>query len=131
MRFLSLSTTALTLLALSTGIAAAASHGNSNVMSGKVAGEVYIMNETHMAVYTYDKDEPGVSNCYGPCADKWPPVLLDADADMPESYTLIKRKDGNMQVAYKNQPLYLWVGDAKIGDMKGDGVGGVWRLARP
>jgi predicted lipoprotein with Yx(FWY)xxD motif len=27
-------------------------------------------------------------------------------------------------------PLYLWQGDKKPGDITGDGVGGVWHLAK-
>ncbi len=131
MKFVKLASTALSILAISAGSALAASHGNANVMSSTVGGVNYIMNKTHMALYTYDKDEKGVSNCYGECAAKWPPATLDANADMPESYTLIKRKDGTMQIAFKGKPLYSWVKDKKIGDISGDGIGGVWRLARP
>jgi predicted lipoprotein with Yx(FWY)xxD motif len=122
---------AIALMLYGTGFAAASSHGNKFVMSAKLGGQVFIMYRDHMSLYTYDKDESGVSNCYDTCAAKWPPAILDADTDMPESYTLIERKDGKMQIAFKGRPLYLWSGDKKIGDIKGDGVGGVWRLARP
>ena len=121
----------ITAFALGSTMASASSHGNKFVMSGPLNGEVYIMAQSHMALYTYDGDALGVSNCYGGCAASWPPAILDADTDMPESYSLIQRKDGTWQVAYKDQPLYLWVGDRKIGDYGGDGIGGVWHLARP
>ncbi|HCQ64264.1 MAG TPA: hypothetical protein DIU07_03395, partial [Rhodobacteraceae bacterium] len=32
---------------------------------------------------------------------------------------------------YKGMPLYLWVQDQAAGDVTGDGVKGVWHLARP
>jgi predicted lipoprotein with Yx(FWY)xxD motif len=32
-------------------------------------------------------------------------------------------------VAYKGKPLYLFIKDAKAGDMTGDGVGDVWHTA--
>ncbi len=109
----------------------AKSHGNDLVHSRKFKGVVYMMNQVHMALYTYDKDAPGVSNCYGLCAENWPPVILDAGAELGENYTLIRRKDGRMQAAYKGRPLYLFTGDRAPGDINGDGVGGVWRLSKP
>ena len=27
-----------------------------------------------MTLYTYDKDQPGMSNCTGQCAGHWPPI---------------------------------------------------------
>jgi len=121
---------ALAAVTLTAGVALAGSDGNYLVHSREFGGQVYMMNQQHMALYTYDKDEPGISNCYGECAVKWPPALL-ADADMPQNYTLIERQDTTMQIAYKGQPLYLWFRDEEIGDIGGDGIGGVWRLARP
>ena len=118
-------------LALAPGAALAEAHGNDLVHSRKFKGIVYMMNQAHMALYTYDRDEPGVSNCYGQCAENWPPVILDPGTELGENYSLIPRKDGRMQAAYKGRPLYRYVGDKKPGDMNGDGVGGVWRLARP
>jgi predicted lipoprotein with Yx(FWY)xxD motif len=31
---------------------------------------------------------------------------------------------------YGGQPVYFFVGDTKIGDRKGEGVGGDWHLVR-
>ncbi len=36
-----------------------------------------------------------------------------------------------MQVACKGMPLDLFSGDKNIGDTTGDGLGGVWKLAKP
>ncbi len=116
---------------LSAAPALAASHGNKWVMSAPLNGQVFIMDQTHMSLYTYDDDSEGVSNCYGTCAEKWPPALLPEGTRMPESYSLIRRKDGKMQIAFRGRPLYRYFKDRKIGDIKGDGVGGKWRLARP
>lgn len=120
-----------TIAALSAAPATAASHGNKLVMSAPLNGQVFIMDRTHMSLYTYDGDSEGVSNCYGPCAEKWPPALLPEGTKMPESYSLIRRKDGKMQIAFRGRPLYRYYKDRKIGDIKGDGIAGKWRLARP
>ena len=116
---------------LSGGAAYADNHGNAFVHSRPFKGQVYVMYQDHMALYTYDKDEPGISNCSGTCALVWKPAILDTGVDLGESYSLIERDDGRMQAAFRGMPLYLYAGDRKPGDITGDGVDGVWRLARP
>lgn len=83
-----------------------------------------------MSLYTFDKDAAGVSNCNADCAKKWPPVTAAAGAKAEDEMSLITRKDGSQQWAFKGKPLYLWQGDKKPGDMSGDGMGGVWHLAK-
>jgi pentapeptide MXKDX repeat protein len=84
-----------------------------------------------MALYTFDKDQPGMSNCYDNCAKNWPPLMASSDAKPMGDFTVIERKDGSMQWALHDMPLYTWVKDEKPGDVTGDGVGGVWHVAMP
>ncbi|MGE4609955.1 MAG: hypothetical protein AAED33_00870 [Paracoccaceae bacterium] len=119
------------LAAITAGLAVADSHGNDFVHSRTNNGQIYIMYQTHFSLYTYENDEIGKSNCYGACAKTWPPALLPAGTPLGESYSLIQRTDGTMQAVFKGQPLYLYIGDKKIGDINGDGIGDVWFLARP
>ena len=61
----------------------------------------------------------------------WPTVQA-ADADRASGdYSIVTRDDGSRQWAYKGKPLYFWSKDAKPGDNSGDGVKGVWHIARP
>jgi predicted lipoprotein with Yx(FWY)xxD motif len=86
-----------------------------------------------MTLYTFDTDPGGAgkSACNGPCAQNWPP-LAAADTDRGSGdYSIVTRDDGSKQWAYKGKPLYFWAKDAKPGDTTGDGVKGVWRVARP
>ncbi len=83
-----------------------------------------------MTLYIFDKDAMDTSNCYDDCAVKWPPLMADASAKADGEFTLIKRKDGSMQWAHEGMPLYLWQDDKKPGDVTGDGVGGVWHVAK-
>ena len=83
-----------------------------------------------MTLYTFDKDAKGMSNCYDDCATKWPPLMAAAGAAADGDYTHVARKDGSMQWAYDGRPLYLWQKDKKPGDVTGDGVGGVWHVAK-
>lgn len=131
MTFIKTLSIAAVLGGLATASAFAESHGGAPVLTGKLGDEVYLMDANKMTLYTFDKDTKGVSNCYDGCAAKWPPLAGDAAMSLPYGYSVIERKDGASQIAYKGQPLYLWVKDANPGDMTGDGVKGVWHTARP
>lgn len=79
-----------------------------------------------MTLYTFDKDEPGKSNCTGECAEYWPPAMA-TESDKPTGgLTIIKRPDGNMQWADDGKPLYTFAKDKKPGDVTGDKVKNVW-----
>jgi predicted lipoprotein with Yx(FWY)xxD motif len=88
-----------------------------------------------MTLYTYTRDVPGLSNCYGQCAVNWPPLLTDSDPTPPEGLAGLlgttMRQDGTWQVTYNGWPLYYWVNDAQPGDTTGQNVGGVWFVANP
>ena len=92
-----------------------------------------LVGASGMTLYTFDTDVAGSgkSACSGPCAQNWSP-LQAADADRAGGdYSVLTRDDGSRQWAYKGKPLYFWAKDAKPGDATGDGVKGVWRVARP
>lgn len=122
---------ALVAFTISGGVAFADGHGGNMVNTGKLGEDVFLMNQNKMTLYVFDKDEKGVSNCYGECAQKWPPMVGVDGAELAKHFSLIARTDGASQFAYKGQPLYLWVNDKHPGDMTGDGVKGVWHTARP
>ncbi len=115
MKFTTLATFAV-LAAGCTG-AYAAAHANLTARDG-------------MTLYTFDKDPAGASVCYDDCAVNWPPYIAKSGDDMPGLST-VERKDGSKQWAKDGKPLYFWVGDTAAGETNGDGVGGVWHVARP
>ncbi len=118
-------------LLLSASAAIADSHGNDFVHSRSFQGQVYVMYQDHMSLYTYDLDQPGQSNCDAECLTNWTPATLAAGTKLGTNYSLIKRDDGTMQAAFRGMPLYLYAKDKRPGDISGDGVDGLWRLARP
>ena len=83
-----------------------------------------------MTLYTYSGDSAGTSTCTGGCATAWPPLTVPAGqqptagAGLTGTLTTLNRADGSTQVAYDGLPLYSWTGDAKPGDVTGDGVNG-------
>jgi len=93
------------------------------------AGEI-MTTPDGMTVYTFDQDTPGVSNCYGECAEEWPPVVAPADAQPFGQMSIVERTDGTSQWAYNGMPLYLYHDDAAPGDIEGDGEGGVWHVVK-
>jgi len=106
------------------GLAAAAPAGLSMSDAG------ILVDAKGMTLYTFDNDAAGVSNCYGGCAGSWPPFIAKAGAGADGDFTLVERKDGSAQWAYKGMPLYFWAGDAKPGETSGDGIGGVWHVVK-
>ncbi|GLU27218.1 MULTISPECIES: COG4315 family predicted lipoprotein [Brucella/Ochrobactrum group] len=84
-----------------------------------------------MTLYTFDKDSKGMSNCHDTCATNWPPFIAAQGDKASGAYTLVKRKDGSEQWAKDGMPLYYWMKDKKAGDVTGDGVNGVWHVAKP
>ncbi|MFK8043256.1 hypothetical protein [Congregibacter sp.] len=53
------------------------------------------------------------------CTDLWQPVLADTDAEPLGDWSLLLRKDGARQWAYKEQALYTSVRDKQPGDTYG------------
>lgn len=115
-------------------------HGVKNVWFAARADEVpvkvfnvqqqkVLTDLQQMALYTFDKDSAGQSNCYQKCAQLWPPLLAQAGAEASAPFSLVTRKDGTYQWALNGQPLYRWIKDQQAGDISGDGVKGVWHLA--
>lgn len=84
-------------------------------------------------LYTFAKDDAGVSTCEDKCAENWPPLLSSRLPSLPEglggTLSLITRKDGARQVAYNGAPLYYWKRDQSAGDALGQGLGNVWFAA--
>ena len=89
-------------------------------------------------LYTFDRDTGPTSSCTGQCAVTWPPLLLPAGTNAPvagpgvSQLTAAARPDDatKMQVVWNGKPLYYYVADTAAGDTKGEGVGGVWHVAK-
>jgi predicted lipoprotein with Yx(FWY)xxD motif len=115
--------------------AAVLAAGCASTMSAAPAktADGVLVGANGMTLYTFDKDAAGSgkSVCNGPCAENWPPLAATSGAGASGDWLAIARDDGSKQWAYKGKPVYFWAKDQKPGDRTGDGVNGVWRLARP
>jgi predicted lipoprotein with Yx(FWY)xxD motif len=94
------------------------------------AGTIYVDGKG-MSLYTFKKDAAGMSNCYDDCATNWPPLIASAGAEPNGDFSLVQRKDGSMQWALNQMPLYTFLNDKASGDVNGEGVFEVWYLAKP
>lgn len=87
-----------------------------------------LVNAENMTLYTFDKDQNGIPACYDDCAEKWPPVIVRANAKLTPPFSSTARRDGQQQLRYNNMPLYLWKQDRSPGDTTGDNVKNVWHI---
>lgn len=92
----------------------------------------YLTDTKGMTLYIFDKDTSNKSNCAGTCLTTWPPFKAPASSQtLPANIGVIKNADGSMQYTWKQMPLYYYAPDKQAGDIKGDGVGGVWHIVKP
>jgi len=117
---------------LMTGLLSASAAMAENVIqTGDTSAGKVLTDGAGMTLYTFDKDTSAVSNCNGDCSVKWPPLEAKANARPTDEFGIIIRADGSRQWAYKGEALYTWIKDQAPGDITGDGVKGVWHLAKP
>ena len=97
-----------------------------------------LVSSTGRSLYHDGSEKGGVILCSGACATQWPPLLVAAGAKATAEpgakaslLGTIKRPDGKVQVTYHGMPLYLYSGDKKAGDVKGQGSGGIWHVISP
>jgi len=90
-----------------------------------------VADKSGFALYTFDNDSSGVSNCEDACLDAWPALLAD-DTDMATApFSIIIRSNGLKQWAMNDMPLYFFAQDVTAEDTLGDNAGTVWHIARP
>jgi predicted lipoprotein with Yx(FWY)xxD motif len=94
-------------------------------------GQLVFRTDSATPFYVFDKDQPGKSNCEGACTYTWVPVYPNrSDAQAVGDWTLLTRKDGSKQWAYKGRPIYTNIHD-EAGKPTGDGMDGVWHILKP
>ena len=101
--------------------------------SVSVVNGVMIASKNNMTLYKFDNDvlNSGKSVCNGACATRWPPLMAASTDKASGTFTIITRDDGSLQWAANGKPVYFYSLDVKIGDQLGEGVGGVWHVAKP
>ena len=81
--------------------------------------------------YTYDRDQPGRSNCNDKCSEIWiPAYTTDRNAKDMGIWTLVARFDGSKQWAYDGKPLYTFGYGEHVPPVAKD-LGDQWHLFAP
>lgn len=111
------------------------------MLANKEAIGNYLVDPQAMALYYFTNDRQGVqavrplSNCSGQCLVNWPAFwaneIIAPSLLKKTDFGEIDRTEGGKQLTYKGWPLYYYIGDINPGDTKGDGLNGVWFLAKP
>jgi predicted lipoprotein with Yx(FWY)xxD motif len=99
---------------------------HSTATKGKV-----LANSAGRTLYLYTPDTKNHSNCYGTCAQAWPPLMTTAKpiagiGVRPALLGMTRRTNGKLQVTYNGHPLYRYIGDSAAGQTNGEGSGGIW-----
>jgi predicted lipoprotein with Yx(FWY)xxD motif len=108
--------------------------GVANETLGKI-----LVNTQGRTLYLFQRDSGTKSTCTGACATFWPPLRASGKPAVGSgaSGSLLAtstRPDGSTQITYNGHPLYLYSGDQKPGDTKGEGLtafGGSWFALTP
>ncbi|PTY38746.1 hypothetical protein BGP77_11240 [Saccharospirillum sp. MSK14-1] len=126
MKKLMTTTVLVSLLALTANVLAENLPDNVPVDTHDSTQGSVLTDDDGMTLYIFTRDDASKSNCYGGCAQSWPPFEAGRRAKDSGMFTVIERDDDSRQWAYDGQPLYYWVNDERPGDVTGHEVGGSW-----
>jgi predicted lipoprotein with Yx(FWY)xxD motif len=123
------------------GAAGGSMAAGAAVVSAANVGDLgkVLVDDKGMTLYMFEKDKGGKSACYGGCAEAWPPLATDGDPVAKNGAVAGKlgttgRTDGSTQVTYAGWPLYLYAGDQKPDQAKGNDIdqfGAEWYALTP
>jgi predicted lipoprotein with Yx(FWY)xxD motif len=129
-------------VALLAGLAGGSFAGGAVMPTVKTAtvgplGKV-VVSATGRTLYHYTDETGGKVDCTGTCTKLWPPLLLKGGAKpvagpgiAASKLGVLRRADGTSQVTYGGLRLYLYSGDRKTGDAKGEGLESSWYAVSP
>lgn len=142
----------IVLFALCIGTLSACEHEREDVAQSpvKLATHAvlgsYFTDKDGNALYYFANDPGGISTCTGGCLAVWPPFFAGENftaALLPtglnfSDFGVVTSTAGEKQTTYKGWPLYYYaplVGGVNTreapGEVKGEGVGGVWFVGKP
>jgi predicted lipoprotein with Yx(FWY)xxD motif len=122
----------------SAGAAAASGQATMRVVKeaqNETLGRTVLTNKKGHTLYSLSIEKNGRFTCTGECLSVWHPLVVPAKTKPtgPVKLGIVKRPDGRLQVTYRGRPLYRFDGDAKAGDVNGEGIMdvGTWHAASP
>jgi predicted lipoprotein with Yx(FWY)xxD motif len=122
-------------------IAAAAAPSQAARPSKRVAaraenatlGKTILTTTGGRTLYSLSVEKHGKFICIASCLSVWRPLFVPEGVRPtgPVKLGTIARPDGGSQVTYRGRPLYRFSGDAKAGQVNGEGIKdvGTWHAA--
>jgi len=112
------------------------SSGATTVKTASTSLGQILVDGAGRTLYLYKPDTSTTPTCTGSCASTWP---ADTTSGKPQESGLTAsmlstttRPDNHAtQVTYDGHPLYYFSGDAKAGDVNGQGTMGIWYVVSP
>lgn len=94
-------------------------------------GEILVTSKG-FTLYRRTKDRKDRPTCSGSCAKLWPPLLARRGVSFAgvTGLSTFRRPNGRLQVAYHGMPLYTYSGDSQPSQTNGEGVLGIWFVAK-
>jgi predicted lipoprotein with Yx(FWY)xxD motif len=112
--------------------AAAEPRGSTIKLGDSQFGQV-LFDGDDQAIYLFEKESGPKAECYGACAEAWPPVLTEGEPQAAPGVKAsllgtTKREDGSVQVTYDGHPLYLYAheGPGVVTCHDVEEFGGLW-----
>jgi predicted lipoprotein with Yx(FWY)xxD motif len=108
------------------------------ITTGQSEFGTMLFNEKKQAIYIWELEKSSKAECYGDCAEAWPPVLTEGNPQATGEVNgsllgTTKRTDGGTQVTYNGHPLYYYAHE-RPGEVKCHNVathGGLWWVVQP
>lgn len=108
------------------------------ITSGDSEFGTILFDDEGQAIYIWELEESAEAECYGDCAEAWPPVLTDGTPVATGSVSsgllgTTERTDGTTQVTYNGHPLYYYAHEGP-GEVKCHNIsthGGLWWVIQP
>ena len=87
----------------------------------------YVLNDPKkMTLYSLDRDKVDGSACDSTCTRTWMPLWAPTVAHGFGDWSVISRKDGTRQWAFKGKPVYRYAHDAHPAETSGENVEKKW-----
>ncbi|HEY7722512.1 MAG TPA: hypothetical protein VIB11_11795 [Pedococcus sp.] len=117
---------------------APASRSGITITTGASDFGTMLYDARGQAIYMWEVEKSARPECYGDCAQAWPPVLTEgppvATGEVaPSLLGTTRREDGALQVTYAGHPLYFYAHESPH-EVKCHNVsthGGLWWVVTP
>jgi predicted lipoprotein with Yx(FWY)xxD motif len=107
-------------------------------VASKPLGATIVVDAGGFTLYHLTSEPKGSIACVGSCTSLWPPLPLSAGVKPVAGAGLVARRlgtvrrpDGRTQVTYGAYALYLYSGDARAGQVNGQGLERLWYALTP